>query len=251
MAMDGKAVIVTGASIGIGAATARLLAARGARLVLGARRGDRLELLAAEIRAEGGQAVALAGDVGDGAYAATLVARAEAEFGGLNAAFHNAGSVGEPGPVGEMTEAAWDAMIATNLTAAFHAAKQQIPAIAARGGGAILFTGSFVGVTRAGFPGTAAYATAKAGLLGFAKALAAEHGADGIRVNALLPGGTRTEMAGEDPTVHAEIARRHALGRMAEPGEIAEVAAFLLSDAASFVTGAGVLADGGVSVRFA
>ncbi|GMG81363.1 hypothetical protein LNKW23_05760 [Paralimibaculum aggregatum] len=93
-----------------------------------------------------------------------------------------------------------------------------------------------------------AYAAAKAGLVGLVQVLAAEHGRQGIRVNALLPGGTRTAMAGTDPAVLERVAGLHALGRIAEPAEIAEAAAFLLSERASFVTGAAVLADGGNSV---
>ena len=95
----------------------------------------------------------------------------------------------------------------------------------------------------------AAYAASKAGLVGLTKALASEHGSDGVRVNALLPGGTKTEMAGDDPQAHDFISTLHPLGRMAEPQEIAQAALFLLSEGASFVTGSAMLADGGVSVR--
>ena len=117
------------------------------------------------------------------------------------------------------------------------------------GGGAIVFTSSFVGHTNGGLPGMAAYAASKAGLIGLTQALANEHGRDNIRVNALLPGGTRTDMAGDDPDTHAFIAGLHALDRMATPEEIAQAALFLLSAASSFVTGSAMLADGGVSVR--
>ncbi|MEO1599906.1 MAG: SDR family oxidoreductase [Pseudomonadota bacterium] len=249
MDLDGKAIIVTGASSGIGRAAAALFAARGASVVLGARRAETLDDLAAEIRAKGGRAEALAGDVADPTYAKALVGRAEAVFGGLDGAFNNAGSVGDLYAVPEMPLETWEGVLATNLTAAFFAAQSQVPALRARGGGSLVFTGSFVGCTRAGLPGMGAYAAAKAGLAGLARQLATEHGHEGIRVNALLPGGTRTPMAGNDPIAHNQIGALHALGRIAEPEEIAEAAAFLLSDAASFVTGSAMLADGGVSIR--
>ena len=191
--------------------------------------------------------LALAGDVGDPAYAADLVALAEDRFGGLDAAFNNAGVTGDLGPVSEMSDQTWNSVLHTNLTSAFHAAKHQIPALKRRGGGAILFTSSFVGHT-IGLPGMVAYAASKAGLIGLTQVLAAEHGADQIRINALLPGGTRTEMAGSDPAAHAWVSGLHALQRMADPQEIAQAALFLLSDHASFVTGSAMLADGGNSI---
>ena len=141
----------------------------------------------------------------------------------------------------------WHDVLDTNLSSAFFAAKHQIPVLKARGGGSIVFTSSFVGHT-AGIPGMGAYAAAKAGLLGLTQTLAAEHGADGIRVNALLPGGTMTAAAGDDPAFHAWVRSFHALGRMAEPEEIARAALFLLADDASFVTGTALLADGGNSI---
>jgi len=115
------------------------------------------------------------------------------------------------------------------------------------GGGALVFTSSFVGHT-IGFPGKGAYAAAKAGLIGLTQVLAAEHGPEGIRANALLPGGTKTAMAGDDPEFHEFVKGLYALKRMAEPKEIARAAAFLLSDHASFVTGTALLADGGNSI---
>lgn len=246
--LQGKTIIITGASSGIGAAAARLLAGEGAAVVLGARRDDALAELAGEIRSTGGQAAHLAGDVSDGAYAAALVAKAVETFGGLDGAFNNAGTMGALGPVPEMAEDNWAEVIAVNLTSAFHAARHQIPAILARGGGSIVFTGSFVGYTNAGLPGMAAYAASKAGLVGLTQSLAAEHGAAGLRVNALLPGGTLTPMAGDDADFHAFVRNMHALKRMARPGEIAEAALFLISERSSFVTGTAMLADGGNSI---
>jgi len=249
MQLNGKTVIVTGASSGIGAAAARLFGAEGANVVLGARREALLEDLAAEIVANNGAAVSLSGDVTDETYADALVRLARSEFGGLDAAFNNAGIVGDMEPVPDMDIGNWNDVIATNLTSAFFAAKYQIPAMKERGGGAILFTSSFVGYTKAGLPGMGAYAASKAGLIGLAQSLSAEHGTEGIRVNTLLPGGTKTPMAGDDPAAHNYVAGLHALGRMATPDEIAQAALFLLSDQSAFVTGSALLADGGISIR--
>lgn len=247
MRLSGKTIIITGASSGIGEAAAGLFAAEGANVVLGARREDLLQAVVARIRAAGGNAVHLAGNVEDENYARALVQHAVSEFGGLDGGFNNAGTVGELGPVFEMPRENWDSVISTNLTSAFLAAKYQIPAMKLRGGGAMVFTSSFVGHT-IGFPGMGAYAAAKAGLVGLSQVLAVEHGSEGIRVNALLPGGTKTAMAGDDPEFLEFVKGLHALKRMADPEEIAKAALFLMSDEASFVTGSALIADGGNSV---
>lgn len=251
MRLKNRTVIVTGASSGIGTAAALVLAAEGANVVLGARREKRLDRLVEQIARSRGNAVSLAGDVKDEDYAAALVRLARSEFGGLDAAFNNAGIMGDLGPVPDMDTTNWHDVIATNLSSAFFAAKHQIPAMKERGGGSIVFTSSFVGHTKAGMPGMGAYAASKAGLVGLTRALAAEHGSEGIRANALLPGGTKTAMAGEDPGVHEYIAGLHPLDRMARPEEIAQAALFLLSDQSAFVTGSAMLVDGGVSIKLA
>ena len=251
MILDDKTVIVTGASSGIGAAAAILFAAEGANVVLGARRESLLDRHVAQITESGGRAVSLAGDIRDEAYAAALVERAKSEFGGLDAAFNNAGIMGAMGPIPDMENRNWNDVIATNLTSAFFAAKHQIPAMKARGGGSILFTSSFVGHTNAGMPGMGAYAASKSGLIGLAQSLSSEHGADRIRANTLLPGGTKTAMAGDDQATHDYIAGLHPLKRMAAPEEIANAALFLLSDQSAFVTGSAMVADGGISIRLA
>ncbi len=247
MQLKDKTIIITGASSGIGAAGARLFAAEGANVLLGARRGDALDLQVETIEQSGGTAACLAGDVTDEGYARALVDMAQSRFGGLHGAFNNAGMTGTLGPLPEMDVATWAEVIDTNLTSAFYAAKHQVPALLAQGGGSILFTSSFVGHT-IGLPGMGAYAASKAGLIGLAMVLAAEHGAEGLRANALLPGGTLTPMAGTDPAFHEAVRSFHALKRMATPEEIAQAALFLLSDAASFVTGTAFLADGGNSI---
>ncbi|KIC16686.1 SDR family oxidoreductase [Leisingera sp. ANG-Vp] len=249
MELKNKTFIITGASSGIGAAAAQLFAAEGANVVLGARRKPELESLTAQICSRGGRAACLAGDVTEEAYSVALTGLAAEAFDGLDGAFNNAGVMGELGPADQMEADNWNAVIAANLTGAFFSAKAQIPALRARGGGSLVFTGSFVGVSNGGMPGMAAYAASKAGLAGLVKSLASDLAAEGIRVNALLPGGTKTAMAGEDPETHSFIAGLHPMKRMAEPEEIAQAALFLLSGRSSFVTGASLAADGGVGVR--
>ncbi len=248
--LQDKVAIVTGASSGIGRATARIFAREGAAVVIGARRREELEKLAAEIEAEGGRAHALAGDVREEAYAAALVDAAVTRFGGLDVAFDNAGALGAMGPTAELTLAQWRDALDVNLTSAFLGAKHQIPALLARGGGSLIFTSTFVGST-VGFAGAAAYAASKSGLIGLVRALAAELGPHGVRVNALLPGGTDTPMAHEmngTPEAMAAVRRLHALQRIATPEEQARSALYLASDASSFTTGTALLVDGGVSI---
>ncbi|RWM95408.1 MAG: SDR family oxidoreductase [Mesorhizobium sp.] len=248
-ALTEKVAIVTGASSGIGRATASLFAEQGASLVVAARRRAELDALVGEIETAGGTAIALAGDVRDEAYARALVELAVESFGGLDIAFNNAGAVGLMAQVPEMAPATWHDTIDTNLTSAFLAARHQIPAMLERGGGSLIFTSSFVGYT-AGMPGMAAYAAAKAGLIGLTQVLAVEYGPKGLRVNALLPGGTDTPAATfKTPESRTFVQNLHALKRVARPEEIARSALYLASDASSFTTGAALFADGGVSIN--
>ncbi len=248
--LTGKVAVVTGASSGIGRATAKLFAAEGAKVVITARRQAELDRLVAEIGESGGQAIAVAGDVKEESLAKALVETAVEHFGGLDIAFNNAGILGEMGPLPGMARDAWQATLDTNLTSAFLGAKHQIPALLARSSGSLIFTSSFVGHTAGGLPGMSAYAASKAGLIGLTQALAAEHGPQGLRVNAILPGGTDTAMNdSNDPEAQAFIENLHALKRMATPEEIAQAALYLASDAASFVTGTAMLVDGGVSIN--
>ncbi|TAJ37686.1 MAG: glucose 1-dehydrogenase [Reyranella sp.] len=246
--LDGKVAIITGASSGIGAATARLFAREGAKLVLVARRQAELDALAGEI----GNAVTVAGDVKEETTAERAVAAALQHFGGLDIGFNNAGTIGEAAPVQDVSPAGWNDTLAINLTSAFLGAKHQVPAMIARGGGSLIFTSTFVGYT-AGLPGMAAYAASKAGVIGLTKVLAAELGPRGIRANAILPGGTDTPMSitnapDATPETLAFVEGLHALKRMARPEEIALSVLHLASDASSFVTGTAFLVDGGVSI---
>jgi hypothetical protein len=248
--LAGQVAIITGASSGIGRAAAELFAAEGARLVIGARRAGELEDVAASIRATGGDAVALAGDVRSEDYAKVLVALAVQRHGRLDIAFNNAGTLGEIAPGTEVSEAGFSDALAVNLTGAFLGAKHQIAQMLQHGRGSVIFTSTFVGHTAA-FPGVAAYAASKSGLIGLTQSLAAEYGPRGVRVNALLPGATDTAMFREKNNTaeaQARTAGLHALKRVGKPQEIARAALYLASDDSAFVTGTAMLVDGGVSI---
>lgn len=245
-----KVALVTGASSGIGRATAKLFAAEGASVVVGARRKAELDSLVAEIEAAGGQAVALPGDVRDESYAKALVALAVERYGRLDIAFNNAGTLGQTGPTTDITEDGWNQAIGINLTGSFLGAKHQAAQMLKNGGGSIIFTSTFVGYSFA-FPGTAAYAASKAGVIGLTQALAAEYGPEKIRVNAVLPGAVETDMYLEmnnTPESQQYISNLHALRRVAAPDELAKAVLFFASDDSSFVTGTASLVDGGASI---
>lgn len=249
--LAGKVAIVTGASSGIGYATARLFAAEGARVVVTARRQGELEALVAKIEEGGGAATAVAGDVRDADLARSLVEVAVTRFGGLDIAFNNAGTTGALESLETLSLDSWRSTIETNLTSAFLGAKYQVPAMIARGGGSLIFTSTFVGFST-GFPGMAAYAAGKAGLVGLTRVLAAEFGPKRVRVNAILPGGTDTPMGravAETEEARTFVAGLHALKRMASPEEIARSVFYLASDLSSFVTGTTLLVDGGVTIN--
>ena len=249
--LKGKVAIVTGASSGIGYEAAKLFARQGAQVVATGRRQAELDVLVEEIGQGGGTAVVLAGDVRDERLARALVELAVGRFGGLDIAFNNAGITGEVAPTAGIAPANWDAVLATNLTSAFLGAKYQIPALLARGGGSLIFTSTFVGHS-AGFPGMAAYAASKAGLVGLMQVIAGEYGARGVRANVLVPGGTDTPMGRaftSTPEARAFVEGLYALKRLARPEEIAQAALYLASDASSFTTGACLTVDGGVSIN--
>lgn len=245
-----KVAIITGASSGIGRASALLFAKMGAAVVVGARRETELKQLVLEIEQAGGRAIWVAGDVKDESFAKAMVDSALDHFGGLDIAFNNAGTLGEMGPTPDISTAGWQDTLDINLNSAFYAAKYQIPALLKRGAGSLIFTSTFVGYT-VGFPGLAAYAASKAGLIGLTQALAVEYGANAIRVNALIPGGTDTPMGRQfanSPEVLAYIKNLYPLKRIATPEEIAQSALYLASDASSFMTGNALLVDGGISI---
>lgn len=241
--LSNKVALITGASAGIGRAIALAFAAEGAAVVLNARNAAPLAETVEAIRGAGGQAVGVVGDIAAPETHEALVAAAEREFGGLDIAVNNAAAVGPYLPLAEVGLEAWREVIDTNLTGAFLGAKSQIPAMLARGGGSLVFVSTFVG-TSVGIPGMSIYGTSKAALMGLVKGITADYGAQGIRANALLPGGTDTRLAG-DAAQREWAAGLHALKRIAQPEEIAQAALFLASPMASFVAGSALYADGG------
>ncbi len=251
LSLTNKIAIVTGASSGIGRASALLFARMGAAVVVGARRKNELDALVADIEKLGGRALAVVGNAKDESFALDMVRGATEHFGGLDVAFNNAGTLGEMGPTAGVSAAGWRDTLEVNLSSAFYGAKHQIPAMLKRGSGSVVFTSTFVGYT-VGLPGVAAYAASKAGLIGLTQSLAAEFGANGVRVNAILPGGTDTPMGQQmtnTPEARAHVANLHAMKRLATPEEIAQSVLYLVSNASSFMTGAAMLVDGGISIN--
>ncbi|MFC3164736.1 SDR family oxidoreductase [Ciceribacter thiooxidans] len=241
--LQDKIAIITGASSGIGRATALRFAREGAALVVNARGEEALSRLADDVAATGAKVVAVAGDISDEETHRRLVDAALENFGGLDIAVNNAGTAGPYKPLADVSLEEWQETLAVNLTGAFLGARAQIAAMLATGGGSIVFTSTFVG-TSVGIPGMAAYGTSKAALMGLVKGITADYGASGIRCNALLPGGVDTPLAG-DAAQKEWAAGLHAMKRIADPEEIAAAALFLASPMASFVTGSALYADGG------
>ena len=236
----GKIAFVTGAAAGIGAATARLLAAEGATVVVADRNGDGAAEVAAEI---GGVAQAL--DVTDDAAVGRAIAEIVARHGRLDFAVNNAGVGTARKPIADHSPEEWRHIVGTNLDAVFYCMRHELLAMRAAGGGAIVNVASMLS-TR-GYPGTGPYSAAKHGVVGLTRTAALDHAGDGIRVNSVGPGFVDTHMSMRDRTDEdrANIARAHPIGRMATPNDVAELIAFLLSDRAAFITGSFHLVDGG------
>jgi len=235
--LAGRVVLVTGSSRGIGAEVAVKAAVAGARVAVHSRRGgSAADATLARIRMLGGEAEAFAADVAVGTEAEALVGRVVERFGRIDALVNNAGLT-QVGPFLAMDPAEWDAVIATDLSAAFHTCRAALPSMVERGSGAIVNVASRLG--QMGIAETAAYSAAKAGLIGLTRSLAREFGPRGVRVNAVAPGVTITEMTTE--LVDSDEGRRRlrdmALGRFGRSDEVADAVIFLLSDAASLFLG--------------
>ena len=242
--LETKVAIITGASRGIGAAAARAFAAAGATVVLAARSEDDLEAVAAQIMGAGGEALAIPTDVADPDAAERLVRQTVEAFGRLDAAFNNAGDGHMPTPLADLALADFDTALRVNARGIFLMMKHQIPAMLAGGGGAIVNMSSTAGLS--GAPGMAGYTAAKHAIVGLTQTAALDHGAQGIRVNAIAPGPIFTHnLARADDAARARIGAHLPLHRLGRPEEVAAAAAWLCSEQASFITGTTIPIDGG------
>jgi len=245
--LKGKSVIVTGGGSGIGRAVAMQLAADGCKVTIGDISGEAGDAVAAEIGAAGGEAQAVAANVAHEADVRALVDAAVSRFGGLQGAV-NAAGVPQVGKLAhDVTIEDWDRCHGVNLRGVFLCTKYQIVAMLAGGGGSIVNIASTAALV--GFPNGAEYCASKAGVMGLVRGAAIDYATRGIRINAVLPGGTLTPMLkgamANDPGLEPALAAVHPMNRFGQPDEIAAAARFLISDEASFVTGAAYAVDGG------
>ena len=251
--LTGRAVLVTGAARGIGEAIARVCAQHGAALAL-VDLDPAVTEVAEELAAGGSRVVAGTVDLRSVTAVADVVPRLVSDLGGLDGVVNNAGVNAYFDPVA-MSEEEWGSTFAVDLRAAWLVLKHALPHLLERPGASVVNISSIH--ARLTVPGMFPYAAAKAGLEGLTRSLALEYGPQGVRVNAVAPGFTRTRLVEEwiehqpDPdAARREILDRHPLKRFAEPDEVAEVVAFLLSSASGAVTGATVAVDCGLGVRF-
>lgn len=243
--LQDRVAIITGASRGIGAATARAFVAAGAAVALAARDEARLAALAEEIRGAGGQALAVPTDAADARVVERLVERTLDTYGKLDLAFNNAAGGGRPPtPLADLPVEDYDSAISITLRGTFLSMKYEIPAMLAGGGGAIVNMSSTAGLEAVG--GLAGYVSAKHGVIGLTKVAALDYAAHGIRVNAVAPGPILTErlaQAGEEMQRRAGLAMP--MRRIGRTDEVASAVVWLCSDAASYITGATLPIDGG------
>ena len=246
-ALDGRVALVTGAGAGIGRASALIFAREGARVVvvdIDDTGGDETVDL---VERGGGAATFVHADVSDADQVEAMVRHAVSTFGGLDCALNNAGMGSGGQPIADYPVSEWDRAIGVMLTGVFLGMKYEIPAMLARGGGAIVNTSSVAGLT--GYPGQSGYIAAKHGVIGLTRTVALEYATQGIRVNAICPGTARTPMVAaaleHSPEIAEHLVGLLPIGRVAEPSEIAEAAVWLCTDAASFVLGTAFSVDGG------
>ena len=245
--LDEKIAMVVGAANGIGRATALAFAAAGAEVACADVEEAGAKTTAAEIEQRGARAVPVRLDVTDGTSCRAAVAATVERFGGLDVLLYGAADSDRTATILELDEAAWDRVIRVNLTGAFLMAKAAIPAMIARGGGSVILIASQLG--RVASPGRAPYCATKGALIQLAKALAADHAAQGIRANTISPGAIETRRMlrrwKDMDEARAMMGPKHLLGRIGRPEEIARAAVYLASDASAFMTGSDLLIDGG------
>lgn len=242
--LEGKVAVITGAGSGIGKAVSLLYAAEGAKVVVSdiAEKGGNETV--SEIKAKGGDAIFVKADSSKPDDNKNVVEQAVKQFGGLHIAVNNAGIGGPLGPLGEYPVDGWDKVIAINLSGVFYGLRYQIPAMLSSGGGSIVNVASILG--KVGTKGSGAYVAAKHGVIGLTETAALEYAAQKIRVNSIGPGYILTPLLEslDDATMKALVGL-HPMGRLGTSEEVAELALWLNSDKASFVTGAYYNVDGG------
>ncbi len=244
--LTGRVALVTGGSRGIGRAVSLALAEAGARVAVSSRKQDACAAVVAEIEERGGEAMAAPGNAGRAEDATRIVGEVMDRWGRLDVLVNNAATNPEFGPLLSNSSAAIDKTFEVNLKGPINFAREAVEAWMGEHGGSIVNLASIAGL--APDPGMGAYAASKAAVISMTRSLARDLGPQGIRVNAVAPGVVRTDFARvlvETPEIRDRILERSALGRVAEPDEIAGPVLWLASDAASYVTGAVILVDGG------
>ncbi|GLR65487.1 dehydrogenase [Acidocella aquatica] len=245
----GKVAIVTGSTRGIGRATAQLLAKRGATVVISSRKPEACAAVCGEIITSGGHAIAIPAHAGSAQDCQRLIEETQNRLGRLDIAVANAAVNPVFSPVSSLAEESWTKVINTNLTAAWHLARFALPVIAQQGGGAMVFVSSING--RFAMPNSGAYGISKAALEQLTRQLAVEWGPKNLRINAVAPGTTRTDMIralAADPAFIKSVQSRTPMQRIAEPEDIAAAIAFLACDAARHITGQVLTVDGGETI---